>query len=108
METNIDVTQIIVAIIGIIGVVITTYVIPYLKSKTSTTQWDNILNWATAGVQCAEILYNGVGRGEEKKAYVEKYIQDMCNKAGIKIDADSVTVAIENAWKGLGLDVKVV
>ena len=103
---KIDVTQVVVALIGILGTIITAYVIPYLKSKTNTTQWSNIIVWAKAGVQCAEIIYNGVGKGNEKLAYVEKYITDMCNKAGIKVDADTIRIAVENAWKTLGLDIK--
>lgn len=103
---KIDVTQIIVAFIGVLGTIITVYIIPYFKSKTNNTQWNNILAWTKAGVQCAEIIYAGVGRGAEKKAYVEKYITDMCNQAGIKINVDTVEVAIENAWKALELDEK--
>ena len=103
---KIDITQIIVAIISVLGTFVTVYIIPYLKSKTNNTQWNNILAWTKAGVQCAEIIYTGAGRGVEKKAYVEKYITDMCNQAGIKVNVDTVEVAIENAWKSLGLDKK--
>lgn len=108
MNTNIDITSIVVALIGVLGTVITTYLIPYFKSKTTTTQWDNIMAWAKAGVGCAEILYNGVGKGKEKREYVEKYILDMCSKAGVKVNSDEVRVAIENAWKSLGLDNKTI
>lgn len=103
---KIDITQLVIALIGILCTAITTYLIPYFKSKTTTTQQANILNWAKLGVQCAEILYTGSGKGDEKRAYVEKYIQKMCEKANIKIDTDSVRIAIENAWKSLGLDQK--
>ena len=103
---KIDLTQIVIALIGVLGTIITTYLIPYFKSKTTIAQRANIDGWAKAAVQCAEILYKGTGKGEEKRIYVEKYINDMCDKANIKIDINSVRIALENAWKSLGLDKK--
>lgn len=103
---KIDLTQIVIALIGILSTIITTYLIPYFKSKTTADQRANIKGWAEAAVQCAEIIYNGAGKGDEKRAYVEKYINDMCNKANIKIDENSVRIALEDAWKNLGLDKK--
>ena len=37
---------------------------------------------------------------EEAKKYIEK----QCAAHGIKIDTDTIQIAIENAWKELGLD----
>lgn len=37
---------------------------------------------------------------------MSKYIEAQCKAHGIKIDMDTVRVAIENAWKDLGLDKK--
>ena len=39
-----------------------------------------------------------------KFARAKDYIEKQCAAHGIKIDADTVQVAIENAWKSLGLD----
>ena len=102
----IDITQIVVAIIGLLSIILTSVVVPLIKSKITSTQWDTILNYAIAGVQAAEIIFNAQGQGEEKLRWVSEYITNQCLAHGIKIDAETVRVAIENAWKALGLDKK--
>lgn len=102
---NIDITQIVVAVIGLISVIITSVVVPLIRSKLTNSQWESIKNYALAGVQAAEILFNAQGKGEEKLEWVSKYIEAQCKEHGIEIDTDTVRVAIENAWKELGLDV---
>ena len=103
---NIDITQIVVAVIGLLGIVITSVVVPLIKSKLTNSQWETIKNYALAGVKAAEIIFNAQGKGEEKLEWVSKYIEAQCKAHGIKIDMDTVRVAIENAWKDLGLDKK--
>lgn len=103
---NIDITQIVVAVIGLLGVILTSVVVPLIKSKLTNSQWETILNYALAGVQAAEIIFNAQGQGEEKLCWVSEYITNQCLAHGIKIDIDTVRVAIENAWKALGLDKK--
>lgn len=102
---NIDITQIVVAVIGLMSVIITSVVVPLIRSKLTNSQWETIKNYALAGVQAAEILFNAQGKGEEKLEWVSKYIEAQCKEHGIEIDTDTVRVAIENAWKELGLDV---
>lgn len=103
---NIDITQIVVAVIGLMSVIITSVVVPLIRSKLTNSQWESIKNYALAGVQAAEILFNAQGKGEEKLEWVSKYIEAQCKERGIEIDTDTVRVAIENAWKELGLDKK--
>mgnify|MGYP000383113357 FL=1 len=103
---NVDITQIVVAVIGLLGVILTSVVVPLIKSKLTNSQWETILNYALAGVQAAEIIFNAQGQGEEKLRWVSEYITNQCLAHGIKIDMDTVRVAIENAWKALGLDKK--
>ena len=103
---NVDITQIVVAVIGLLGVILTSVVVPLIKSKLTNSQWKTILNYALAGVQAAEIIFNAQGQGEEKLRWVSEYITNQCLAHGIKIDMDAVRVAIENAWKALGLDKK--
>lgn len=103
---EIDVTQIVVALIGLLSVIITSVVVPLLRSKLTNSQWESIKNYALAGVQAAEIIFNAQGKGEEKLEWVSKYIEEQCKAHGIDIDMDTIRVAIENAWKQLGLDKK--
>ena len=98
---NIDITQIIVAVIGLISLVITSVVVPWIKSKTSSSQWQTIEAWVSTAVEAAEVIYQGAGRGEEKREYVLNMVQELCNKNGIKFDTDIVRMALENAWKSM-------
>lgn len=101
---NIDITQIVVALVGLMSLVITSVIVPLMKSKLTDAQWQMIETYAIAGVQAAEIIFNAQGQGEAKLRWVSEYITNQCAAHGIKIDADTVRVAIENAWKNLGLD----
>lgn len=106
---NIDITDIIVSAIGLVGLIMTGIVIPalraWVKSKVTNEQWETIKNYALAGVQAAEILI-GAGNGIKKFEKAKQYIEKQCAAHGIKIDTDTIQIAIENAWKDLGLDHK--
>lgn len=101
---NIDITQIVVAVIGLLGLIITTVLVPWIKSKMTNEQWQMIVNYVYAGVQAAEIIFNAQGQGEAKFEWVADYIEQRCAEHGIKIDGDTIKVVIENAWKEFGLD----
>ena len=103
---EVDITQIVVAVIGLLSVIVTSVVVPLIKSKLTNSQWESICNYAVAGVQAAEIIFNAQGKGAEKFAWAKDYIEQQCAAHGIKIDTDTVQIAIENAWKALGLDQK--
>lgn len=89
----IDVTQVIVALIGLIGVLLSTVLIPYVRAKTTQEKWNNALFWVKLAVQSAEQIYNQQGMGEAKKKYVEEFLA----KYNIKLDPEQIDVAIEAA-----------
>lgn len=95
----VNITQIVVAVIGLIGIVITTLIAPLIKAKTTTTQWANIVSWTQTAVQAAEVIYKGPGRGEEKRDYVLDWVSAEAAERGMKIDTDTIRAALENAWK---------
>ena len=100
---EIDVTQIAVSVIGLMSVIITSVIVPLIRSKGSNDQWEAIKNYALAGVQAAEILL-GAGKGEEKLQWASDYIAAQCKQHGIKVDMDTIRVAVENAWNQLGFN----
>lgn len=99
-----DLTQIVVAVIGLLGLIITSVIVPLIKSKLTDAQWQMIVNYAYAGVQAAEIIFNAQGQGDAKFKWVADYIEQRCAEHNIKIDTDTIKVVIENAWKEYGLD----
>ena len=90
---NIDLTQIIVAVITLIFGLIAKYAIPYLKEKYSTEQLEKMKLWAKVAVEAAEMLYTGSGRGEEKK----KYVLDFLNSKGFSGDMETLENLRESA-----------
>lgn len=103
---EVDLTQIMVILVTLVSAVMTGILFPLIRSKVSAAQWELIKEFAVAGVQAAEIIFNAQGKGEEKLEWVTEYIEKQCKAHGIEIDMDTVRVAIENAWKALGLDKK--
>lgn len=89
----IDVTQIVGMVIGLIGLVVSTVVVPLLRAKTTEQNWDNAMFWVKLAVQSAEQIYNQQGMGEMKKKYVEEFLASH----NIKLDSEQVDVAIEAA-----------
>lgn len=90
---NFDITQIVIAIVGLISLVITTVAVPYYKSKTTREQRENIAFWAKLAVEAAEKIFKESGMGEKKKAFVEKFL----NEHGIILDATQLDIVIESA-----------
>ena len=88
-----NITPIIEAIITLIGAVVSVVLIPYIKSKTTKEQREDIAVWVKIAVAAAEQIYKGAGRGEEKKAYVIEWL----NTHGITVDADKLDALIEAA-----------
>ena len=93
----IDVTQIIVAVIGLIGLVLSTVLVPLLRAKATKEQWDNAMFWVKLAVQSAEQIYNQQGMGEAKKKYVEEFLKNH----NITLDPAQIDVAIEAAVQQL-------
>ncbi len=94
---NIDVTVIVNAVIALIAAVISVFVIPWIKSKTTAQQREELVAWVKIAVSAAEQIYKGEKRGEEKK----QYVLDFLKSNGFTVDDDSVNAAIEAAVKQL-------
>lgn len=90
---NIDLTAVAEAALALIGALITIYLIPWLRRKAGTERLAMLKTWAEIAVNAAEQLYTGSGHGEEKKAYVLKFLQSK----GFTIDFDSLENIVESA-----------
>ena len=89
----IDITNIVSTVIALIVALISTFLIPWLKNRVDTEKFEQIKEWTRVAVQAAEMIYKGVGRGEEKKTFVINYL----NSKGFKIDTDTIDALIESA-----------
>ncbi len=89
----IDITPIVNAVIALLAAGVSVFLIPSIKSKTTDEQRKELLEWVKIGVAAAEQLYEGQGRGEEKKKYVLEFLASM----GFTVDEEAINAAIEAA-----------
>ncbi len=87
----IDLTPILNALITLLGLLLTTFLIPWIKLKVSTEKLEQVKKWTSVGVKAAEMIYKESGMGEAKKKYVRKFLESK----GYKLDIDTVDALIE-------------
>mgnify|MGYP000949998353 FL=1 len=91
-----DITPIAQAIIVLIGAIITCVLIPWIRSRTTKEQQEEIRQWVKIAVAAAEQIFVGQGRGEEKKQWVLEFL----SKYNLKVDLDAIDAMIEAAvWE---------
>lgn len=84
---TIDLTPIVLAIIGVLGTIITANVIPWLKEK-------KLMGWIKIAVNAAEqMAKEGIIKPEEKLQHATKYLESK----GVKVDTDEIMNAIKSA-----------
>lgn len=88
-----NITPIVEAVAALLVAVITAFVIPYIKSKTTAAQFAEIKMWVEVAVEAAEQIYTGTGKGKTKKKFVEHFLAEK----GFTIDPDSLDKLIEAA-----------
>lgn len=89
----IDFTPILEAVATLGVALITTFAIPYIKSKTTAEQQKKANDYVKIAVTAAEQIYNGPGQGDKKKTYVLTWLANH----GIAIDEDKLDAMIEAA-----------
>ena len=98
---TIDLTQIILAIITLIGAIISRYLIPWIKGKLDERKYDVFNGLVRVGVFAAEQLFTSE-QGKEKKEYVLQLLK----KNGYEIDSESVDALIEATVKQLRIEMQ--
>lgn len=104
---TIDLTQIVVALIGLLSALITYRLIPWLKANTTEKQRVLIKAAIQTAVYAAEQMY-GAGEGDKKfdyainwlreqgydvsKAEIEAAVYELINDTGIIVEAPSLSV----------------
>lgn len=90
----IDLTNLIEALFAILAAVAMRYLIPWLKTKLSKDQEETLYTIINIAVMAAEKLY-GAKKGDEKLAYVERYLESR----GIKVDTMRLKAYVNAAIK---------
>lgn len=94
MDFTFDITELLKAVVELMAVLITLFVIPWLKRKVGNEKMADFLRWVEIGVLAAEQMYQSF-EGEEKKNYVVGLLKEK----GFKFTDAEVSAAIEGAVK---------
>lgn len=87
-----NITEILEAIVYVIMVLLSLFVIPAIKNKVGTQNMEEFLRWVDIAVAAAEQLYNSTD-GPKKKNYVLNYL----TTKGFVVDDAELDLAIEAA-----------
>lgn len=86
-----DYTQIILTFMALLGAIITTVVVPWIRRKLSESQQRDLQFYLRILVAAAETAFKDDGAGAEKK----QWVIDRLAEYGIHFDVDLVSDAIE-------------
>lgn len=87
--------DLILALIPIIGTILTAYIIPYIKEKIDNEKLVKYEEWVDMAVRAAEMLWTESGKGADKKAYVVDFLTNMFNQNKITITEEQMNILIE-------------
>ena len=93
--------EIILALVPVLGTILTVYIIPLIKEKIATEELTKYKEWVSSAVKAAEMLWNESGKGETKKAFVVNYLNELFNAKKVVITEEQLNVLIEAAVKEL-------
>ena len=93
MENMIDLTPILQAVIALAAALITAYVIPWIRSKTTFEQRELLLSVISSLVYAAEQIY-GAGNGEKKLAYVIAELEGR----GMTVDVAAIEAIVKEQY----------
>lgn len=79
-------------VVAVCTALITTFLIPYIRTKTSKAQQEKIADAISVAVKAAEQTLQG---GSHKKEEVVKYMQQWLNENNVKINTDQLDSLIE-------------
>ena len=96
---TINLTQIILAIITLIGAIISRYVIPWIRNKLTDQQYDALTVLVRVGVFAAEQIFTS-DQWKEKKQYVVSLLEEN----GYTVDTTAVDALIEATVRELRIE----
>lgn len=93
----IDLTPLVQVLISVLALLITTKLIPWLKTKLTTEKQAVLADLIVIAVAAAEQLYTGSGRGAEKYNYVVGFLETKGFTVDLNDPTDELRVMIEAA-----------
>ena len=96
---SINVTEIIVALIGTLATVLTAVAIPWIRAKIGSQRWEQFMQIISVAVHAAEQMADAgvLDDSFQKLEYALARVKEMLTKQGITYDDDIIRAAIEAA-----------
>ena len=91
-----DLTPIVEGVIAIVMTAITSFLIPWIKTKYGNETLEKAKNWVHIAVYAAEKIY-GAGNGDQKLAYAESFLAEH----KIKLDTATLKAMIDAEIKNI-------
>ena len=88
--------------IMLVSLLLTTYVIPWVKSKTQNETMHSLIDLATQAVLAAEQVHSSQS-GAERKLIVTKFIKEILMQKNISISDEEIDMLIEAAVKQMNM-----
>ena len=98
--------QVILAIIPVLGTILTVYIIPFIKAKIGNENLSKYEYWVNIAVKAAEMIWKETGHGADKKAYAVEFIDKMFNSKKTVITTEQINALIESAVKNMKIEEK--
>ena len=92
--------EILKIIVSLISIIITFYLVPYLKNRMGQDKMDEIQKWAN-NIVLAIQQTNGEASGEEKRRQAEELLQKILDQYKINLTVEQINILIESAVKSM-------
>lgn len=102
-----NITQILLGAILILGGIATLIIFPYIKAHVTSEQLSMLAGIAQTVVFAAEKIF-GAKMGKDKLEYALKVARELLEKKGLTFDEDVIRAAIEAQVQQLNLEQKAV
>ena len=89
--------------IMIATLVITRYVVPWIKAKTQSDTMSLLIDWTMQAVLAAEQTHDA-GSGAEKKAIVTEFIKKLLIQKNISLSDEEIEMLIEAAVRQMKME----
>lgn len=96
--------KIILALIPILGAILTGVIVPYIKERIGNEKLIKYEYWCSMAVECAEMMFKEQGMGETKKEYVVNFLNEMFNKNKVVITEEQINILVESCVKEMKLN----
>ena len=98
--------QIILAVIPVLGTILTVCIIPLIKEKIGNENLAKYEYWVNIAVKAAELIWTETGHGTDKKQYVIDFMNKMFNSKKTVITEEQLNALIEAAVKQMKIEEK--